>query len=492
MDEKYFAKKIEARWQKKWMESGAFAAGMDDERPKFYQLEMLPYPSGNLHMGHVRNYSAGDALAWYKRLKGFNVLHPIGWDSFGQPAEDAAVKRKVNPREWTEENISIMQGQLQRLGVSYDWQRQMFAHRPEYYKFDQWFFLKMYEMGLAYKKMTQVNWCEHDQATLSNEQASGGLCWRCGNPVTKKDLQQWFLKTTAYSEALLNDMAEIEAGWPQNVIKRQRDWIGRSDGAYVDFPVRTRHVIGQLNSESSRAKVQPPATAGGSDYIRVFTTRIDTIYGGNAVVVAAEHPVIMQHLSEFPEAVLQKIAEIRSDKMDPSDYETEAQKDGVDTGLRAVNPFSGDELPIWIGNYVMMEYGTGAVMSVPAHDERDFEFAKKFDLPIRTVIVSEPTASAEGQFVTENPVNWPPAHAGGSDSAFTDCGILINSGDWSGKTSEDAKREMSNYAKANGFGEPATTYRLRDWGISRQRFWGSPNPIIYCEKCGTVPEKYEN
>ena len=487
MDEKYFAKKIEAKWQKKWLEAGAFTVGVDDERPKFYQLEMLPYPSGNLHMGHVRNYSAGDALAWYKRLKGHNVLHPIGWDSFGQPAEDAAVKRKVNPREWTEENIAIMQGQLQRLGLSYDWHRQMFAHRPEYYKFDQWFFLKMFEMGLAYKKMTQVNWCEHDQATLSNEQASGGLCWRCGNPVTKKDLQQWFLRTTAYAEALLNDIDEIEAGWPQNVLKRQRDWIGRSEGAFVDFKVRVTPL-----SVSSAGETTPEGVTPNENYIRVFTTRIDTIYGANAIVVAAGHPVIMQHLSEFPEAVLQKIAEIRSDKMDPSDYETDAQKDGIDTGLRAINPFSGEELPVWIGNYVMMEYGTGAVMSVPAHDERDFEFAKKFDLPIKTVIVSEPSASAEGQFDSANSTNWPPANAGGSDSAFTDYGVLVDSGEWSGKTSEDAKREMTAYAAEHGFGEAATTYRLRDWGISRQRFWGSPIPIVYCEKCGTVSEKYEN
>jgi leucyl-tRNA synthetase len=455
MDEKYFAKKIEAKWQQKWNDSGAFNADADDDRPKFYQLEMLPYPSGNLHMGHVRNYSAGDALAWYKRLKGFNVLHPIGWDSFGQPAEDAAVKRKVNPHEWTDKNIEIMQGQLQRLGVSYDWRRQMFAHRPEYYKFDQWFFLKMYEMGLAYKKMTQVNWCEHDQATLSNEQASGGLCWRCGNPVTKKDLEQWFLKTTAYTDQLLDDMAEIEAGWPQNVLKRQRDWIGRSQGAYVNFEVRDG--------------------GGQHNHIRVFTTRIDTIYGANAVVVAAEHPVIVEHLSQFPDAVLEKIAQIRSEKMNPTDHETEAAKDGIDTGLKAVNPFSGEELPIWIGNYVMMDYGTGAVMSVPAHDERDFEFAKKFGLPVKTVIVSESGAAAQVE-----------------DKAFTDYGVLINSGDWSGESSEAAISEMTAFAATNGFGEAATTYRLRDWGISRQRFWGSPIPIVYCEKCGTVPERYEN
>src|SRR4051794_39748946 len=287
MDEKYFAKKIEGKWQKRWIESGAFNADIDDERPKFYQLEMLPYPSGNLHMGHVRNYSAGDALAWYKRLKGFNVLHPIGWDSFGQPAEDAAVKRKVNPRDWTDENIKIMQGQLQRLGVSYDWRRQMFARRPEYYKFDQWFFLKMYEMGLADKKITQVNWCAHDQATLSNEQASGGICWRCVNPVTKKDLEQWFLKTTAYTGQLIDDMVEIADGWPQNVLKRQQDWIGRSEGAFIDFKVRScGEALFYCTTDDGDKTV---------DTIRVFTTRIDTIYGANAIVVAAEHPVIQKN-----------------------------------------------------------------------------------------------------------------------------------------------------------------------------------------------------
>ncbi len=310
MDEKYFAKKIESKWQKKWAESKAFEAEIDAEKPKFFQLEMLPYPSGNLHMGHVRNYSAGDALAWYKRLKGFNVLHPIGWDSFGQPAEDAAVKRGVNPREWTEQNIDVMRGQLQHLGISYDWSRQMYAHRPDYYKFDQWFFIKMFEMGLAYKKMTQVNWCEHDQATLSNEQASGGICWRCGNPVTKKDLEQWFLKTTAYADQLIDDMAEIEAGWPGNVIKRQCDWIGRSEGAFVDFEI-----------------------GGTDDRIRVFTTRIDTIYGANAVVVAAEHPVIEAHNGEFPPEIRGKIEEMRAEKLKPADHQVEIEKDGINTGL---------------------------------------------------------------------------------------------------------------------------------------------------------------
>lgn len=464
MDEKYFAKKVEAKWQKKWADSGSFEVTESEDKPKFYQLEMLPYPSGNLHMGHVRNYSVGDAVAWYKRLRGFNVLHPIGWDSFGQPAEDAAVKRGVNPRDWTEENIKAMQGQLQRLGLSYDWSRQMAAHRPEYYKFDQWFFLKMYEMGLAYKKKTQVNWCETDQATLSNEQASGGLCWRCGNPVTKKDLEQWFLKTTAYTDQLLDDMEAIESGWPQNVLKRQQDWIGRSYGAYVDFKVH-----GQDHKPD------------GSGHIRVFTTRIDTIYGANAIVVAAEHPVVVEHLSQLSNEVHAKIQQIKADKMNPTDHETEAEKDGVDTGLKAVNPFSGEELPVWIGNYVMMDYGTGAVMSVPAHDERDFEFAKKFDLPIRQVI-SEPALAHQHSTMQAMTL----------EKAFTEYGVLVHSDSWNGKTTDDAKREMTEWAEKHGFGSGAVTYRLRDWGISRQRFWGSPIPMIYCDDCGIVPEKYEN
>ena len=451
MDEKYFAKKVEAKWQKKWADSKAFETEIDDTHPKFYQLEMLPYPSGNLHMGHVRNYSVGDALAWYKRLKGFNVLHPIGWDSFGQPAEDAAIKRGVNPRTWTEENIETMRGQLMRLGISYAWSRQMYAHRPDFYKFDQWFFLKMLEMGLAYKKQTQVNWCENDQATLSNEQASGGLCWRCGNQVTKKYLEQWFLRTTAYAGDLLDDMAEIESGWPQHVLKRQRDWIGRSEGAFVDFAVK-----------------------GTSDSIKVFTTRIDTIFGANAIVAAAEHPIIKAHRHQFTTAAAAKIDEIIAENLKPAENDEEIEKDGIDTGLRAVNPFSGEELPVWVGNYVMMDYGTGAVMSVPAHDERDFEFAKKFGLRVLPVI--EPV---EGTAADEK-------------LPFTDYGVMFNSGKWDGMTSDEGKQAMAAFAEKEGFGNAAVTYRLRDWGISRQRFWGAPIPIVYCDDCGTVPEKYEN
>ncbi len=477
MDEKYFAKKIEDKWQRIWKESGAFNAESVEELPKFYQLEMLPYPSGNLHMGHVRNYSVGDALAWYKRLRGFNVLHPIGWDSFGQPAEDAAIKRGVNPRDWTENNISHMRGQLQRLGLSYDWRREMAAHRPDYYKFDQWFFLKMLEMGLAYKKKTQVNWCETDKAVLSNEQASGGLCWRCGNAVTKKDLEQWFLKTTAYADQLLDDMAGIEAGWAEKVLKRQRDWIGRSEGAYVDFGLRNADFgFGDVtSSENPQSQIPNPKS------IRVFTTRIDTIYGANAVVVAAEHPVIVANFGLFTDDVKKAIERIRAEKLKVVDHEAEQEKKGVDTGLKAINPFSNEELPVWVGNYVMMEYGTGAVMSVPAHDERDFEFAKKYDLPIRQVI-SEPHMAHEHHSM----------HALALEDPFTDYGVLVHSDYWNGKTSDQAKKEMTHHAEMHGFGEGATTYRLRDWGISRQRFWGSPIPVVYCGDCGVVPEKYEN
>ncbi len=554
MDEKYFPKKVEAKWQKKWAESRAFEVSPDTNKPKFYQLEMLPYPSGNLHMGHVRNYSVGDAVAWYKRLKGFNVLHPIGWDSFGQPAEDAAIKRGVNPRTWTEENITAMQGQMQRLGISYDWSRQMAAHRPEFYKFDQWFFLKMYEMGLAYKRMTKVNWCEHDQATLSNEQASGGLCWRCGNPVTKRDLEQWFLKTTAYADELLDGLDAIESGWPANVIKRQRDWIGRSEGAFVDFRVWSTGFSRPAHEE------EPPkgGTTSGI-HIRIFTTRIDTIYGANAIVVAAEHTIIQSNRDGLSADVIAKIDEIIAENLKPKDREAEIEKDGIDTGLKAVNPFSGEVIPVWVGNYVMMDYGTGAVMSVPGHDERDFDFAKKFGLPIKQVISAESeiqmlktayNEEVEGAYSSREEVlqkiiyginneyerreyrramrdiladskethdsgrsgsvgreSAPasdPKHVHGSSAArtsasnnapevaFTDHGILVNSGEWSGKTSEEAIPAMAEFAKANGFGETAKTFKIRDWGISRQRFWGSPIPIVYCNACGVVPEKYEN
>jgi len=462
MDEKYFPESIEEKWQQHWEQTKAFQVTEDDPRPKFYCLEMLPYPSGFLHMGHVRNYSIGDALAWYKRLQGFNVLHPIGWDSFGQPAEQAAIKRGVNPRDWTEENITHMRGQLKRLGISYDWSREIAAHRPDYYKWDQWFFLKMYERGLAYKKKSPVNWCPREGTVLSNEQSSGGVCWRCGATVEKRDLEQWFLRITEYAEQLVEHMKQIEAGWPEKVLKRQRDWVGRSEGAYIDFAVK----------DSDKK-------------IRVFTTRIDTIFGATAIVLSAEHPLIDELLVASPlkDEVMAFARKVKSEKTARGRAaEEEEQKEGINTGILAINPFSGESVPVWVANYVLIEYGTGAVMSVPAHDERDFEFAQKYSLAIRRVIER---ISHEQESIVHDPLSEDQSIA--MPHAFTDYGILVNSGDWSGKLSHDAVVEMARYAEEHGFGEAAVTYRIRDWGVSRQRFWGAPVPIIYCEKCGTVP-----
>jgi leucyl-tRNA synthetase len=463
MDEKYFPEKVEEKWQKRWDEERAFEARDDDPRPRFYALEMLPYPSGFLHMGHVRNYSIGDALAWYKRLRGFNVLHPIGWDSFGQPAEQAAIKRGIQPRDWTEENIAHMRGQMKRLGVSYDWSREIAAHRPDYYKWDQWFFLQMLERGLAYKRTSSVNWCPKEETVLSNEQSSGGICWRCGTAVTKKEIEQWFLRTTKYAEELVAGIAEIESGWPEKVIKRQRDWVGRSEGAYIDFKVKDR-----------------------DDRIRVFTTRIDTIFGATAIVIAAEHPLLSQLLeaSALKDEVMSFAETVKHARaIKTADAAEEEEKLGINTGQVAINPFNGELLPIWVANYVLMDYGAGAVMSVPAHDERDFEFAQKYTLPVRQVIAP----------IVHGQQNEPVVTAPGGDQsmemkdAFTEYGVLVNSGEWSGKLSTEAMREMAAYAAGKNFGGPAVTYRLRDWGISRQRFWGAPIPVVYCDNCGMVP-----
>ncbi|MBA3567772.1 MAG: leucine--tRNA ligase [Pyrinomonadaceae bacterium] len=467
MDEKYFPEVIEKKWQQRWDEGRVFEVSNDDPRPKFYCLEMLPYPSGFLHMGHVRNYSIGDALAWYKRLQGFKVLHPIGWDSFGQPAEQAAIKRGVNPRAWTEEHIAHMRGQLKHLGISYDWSREIAAHRPDYYKWDQWFFLKMFERGLAYKKQSPVNWCPKEGTVLSNEQSSGGVCWRCGAAVEKRDLEQWFLRITEYAEQLVGQIEQIEATWPEKVLKRQRDWVGRSEGAYIDYAVK----------DSDKK-------------IRVFTTRIDTIFGATAIILAPDHPLIaelLEHsaLKSDVQKFAEKVAAARARRADPTEEEV---KEGLNTGVLAINPFGGENIPVWVANYVLMDYGTGAVMSVPAHDERDFEFAQKYSLPIRQVIAPV----SHGQPAAE------PVSKTGTDQsaemhrAFTDYGVLINSGEWGGKLSQMAIHEMAQYAEQHKFGGGAVTYRLRDWGVSRQRFWGAPVPIINCEHCGAVAVPFED
>ena len=424
------------------------------KRRSFIVSRCLPYPSGRLHMGHVRNYSIGDAISWYKRLLGFNVIHPIGWDSFGQPAEQAAIKKGVNPRDWTEDNIDQMRSQLKGLGIGYDWEREIAAHRPDYYKFDQWFFLKMLEMDLAYRKDSEVNWCPKCETTLSNEQASGGICWRCGAAVEKQSRPQWFVRITKYAGELLDDMAEIEKGWPERVLTMQKNWVGRSKGAQIRFPV-----VGHEDSE-----------------IEVFTTRIDTIFGVNALVVAPDHPFVVANADGLSNEVSEKIAEIKEEQAKPVDYGEEVEKAGIATGFFAINPFSGEEVPIWIGNYVLMSYGTGAVMSVPGHDERDHEFAKKYGLPIKQVISSEKDLNSD-----EEP-----------DEAFTDYGFLVDSGEWTGQKSAEAISNMSKHVEEIGKGQQATTYRLRDWGISRQRFWGAPIPIVYCDSCGTVPVDFED
>lgn len=467
MDEKYFPEVIEKKWQQRWDEGRVFEVSNDDPRPKFYCLEMLPYPSGFLHMGHVRNYSIGDALAWYKRLQGFNVLHPIGWDSFGQPAEQAAIKRGVNPRAWTEENIAHMRGQLKRLGISYDWSREIAAHRPDYYKWDQWFFLKMFERGLAYKRQSPVNWCPKEGTVLSNEQSSGGVCWRCGAEVEKRNLEQWFLRITQYAEQLVGQIEQIEATWPEKVLKRQRDWVGRSEGAYIDFAVK----------DSDKK-------------IRVFTTRIDTIFGATAIILAPDHPLIAELLehSALKSDVQKFAAKVAAARDRRADAMEEEVKEGLNTGVLAINPFSGEHIPVWVANYVLMDYGTGAVMSVPAHDERDFEFAQKYSLPIRQVIApvshGQPAAEPVSKTGTDQSAEM--------HQAFTEYGVLINSGEWGGKLSEVAIREMTQYAEQHKFGGGAVTYRLRDWGVSRQRFWGAPVPIINCEQCGAVAVPYED
>jgi len=458
MDEKYFAEKIEEKWQRRWEESGAFEVETDAARKKhFYCLEMLPYPSGFLHMGHVRNYSIGDALAWFKRLQGFNVLHPMGWDSFGQPAEQAAIKRGIMPREWTDANIEHMRAQFKRMGFSFDWRREIAAHKPEFYKWDQWFFLKMLERGLAYKKVSPVNWCPKEETVLSNEQSSGGVCWRCGAAVEKRDIEQWFFRITRYAEQLLDDMREIEQGWPERVLTMQRNWIGRSEGAYIDFQIKD-----------------------SDEHVRVFTTRVDTIYGANAIVVAVDHPLIEK--SPLREDVRRFAERVRATRMQAREPGGDEEKEGINTGLFALNPFSGEQISVWAANYVLSEYGTGAVMSVPAHDERDFEFAQKYSLPIRRVIER---ISHDQPQIDHDPASEDQSVA--MNEAFTDYGILVSSGDWSGKLSEDAKREMAEFAESRGFGERAVTYRLRDWGVSRQRFWGAPIPVIYCERDGVVP-----
>ncbi len=444
---------VEAKWQKIWQEQNAFhAQDGDASRPKYYLLEMLPYPSGTLHMGHMRNYTIGDAVARFKRMCGFNVLHPIGWDAFGLPAENAAIKRGTPPREWTNANIAQMKAVCQRFGFSYDWDREISTCEPEYYRWNQWFFLRMLEKGLAYRRRSRVNWCPQCQTVLANEQVIDGFCWQHDTmPVEAKEIEQWFLRITQYADALLDGIDELEGGWPERVLIQQRNWIGKSKGARVRFDVSKIDSLG----------------------LEVFTTRIDTIYGVSALLIAAGHPQLPKLLEGVPggAAMEAQLKTILSKSTRAADIAT-AEKEGFFTGRFAVNPFSGDLVPIWVANFVLAEYGTGAVMCVPAHDQRDYEFAEKYHLPVKVVI---------------QPLQGPPLRADRMSEAFTEYGRLADSGPYTGLTSEAALEKMPADAKAKGFGEPQTTYRLKDWGISRQRYWGTPIPVVYCEKDGIVP-----
>jgi leucyl-tRNA synthetase len=450
----YDPQKIEAKWQKRWAEARVFESEVDSSKPKYYVLEMLPYPSGTMHMGHMRNYAIGDVVARVKRMRGFNVLHPMGWDAFGLPAENAAIKNNTHPREWTNKNIAQFQRVLRRFGFSYDWRREISTCEPEYYRWNQWFFLRMLERGLAYRKMSRVNWCPKCCTVLANEQViNGGYCWRHEDTlVESREIEQWFLKTTAYEDQLLDDLKELEGRWPERVILMQRNWIGKSQGAKVKVAV---------------------ADLAGIEPIEIFTTRIDTIYGATAMILAPGHPLVPKLLDASP---VRAEAEAKLTKMRRISVKTEdlatMEKEGFFTGRYAVNPFSGEKVAIWVANFVLMEYGTGAIMAVPAHDQRDFEFCRKYGLPVRVAV---------------QPLLGPPLKEDALIEPFTEYGCSFNSGPFSGLSSEDAIQKMILDAEARAFGKRETIFRLKDWGISRQRYWGTPIPVVYCPKDGMVP-----
>jgi len=451
MYEKYVAQDIEKKWQTYWEESGVFKTEYDPSKEKYYVLEMFPYPSGNLHMGHVRNYSIGDVVARFKKMRGFNVLHPMGWDAFGMPAENAAIKNGVSPKDWTLDNIANMTRQQKELGLSYDWGREVATCKEDYYRWTQWIFQQFYKKGLAYKKEAKVNWCEHDHTVLANEQVIDGKCWRCDNDVVKKDLKQWFFKITDYADRLLDDLDTLDQ-WPDRVKAMQRNWIGRSEGTQFAFYV---------------PKIDKS--------FEVYTTRVDTLFGVSYVVLAPEHPYVKELIQDASNKVeLEAFIETLRNQSDIERTSTEAEKVGMFTGSYATHPITGKEVPIWIANYVLADYGTGAVMGVPAHDERDYAFAKKYDLPVNWVIQN---AAQDLDFAS-------------LDTAFTEDGILVNSGDFNGKTSEEARQALGDYFTEQGTGRKTVNFRLRDWLISRQRYWGCPIPVVYCEKCGEqlVPE----
>jgi leucyl-tRNA synthetase len=448
MEPRYQPKDIEQKWQKFWEENKSFQASEEQGKPKYYVLEMFPYPSGRIHMGHVRNYSIGDVVARYKRMRGYNVLHPMGWDAFGLPAENAAIEREIHPEKWTQENILYMKAQLKRMGLSYDWSREIATCQPDYYRWNQWIFLQFYERGLAYKKSSLVNWCPSCETVLANEQVIEGLCWRCESIVTQKELDQWFFRITEYAEELLRDLERLP-GWPEKVLVMQRNWIGKSIGAEIIFPL-----------------------VGRAEPLRVFTTRPDTVFGATFISLAIEHPLALK-LSEGlsqEDAVREFISTIQQQKSTGHGDE-DGEKEGVFTGAYCTNPFTGENIPVYLANFVLMEYGTGAVMAVPAHDQRDFEFARKYGLPIRVVI--QPAGSIlRAEDLTE---------------AYVDEGVMVNSGAFSGLGNIDGKEKIAEHLEKERWGKKTIRYRLRDWGVSRQRYWGTPIPIIYCDGCGVMP-----
>jgi leucyl-tRNA synthetase len=434
---------VETRWQRRWREAKTFEVTEDPSRPKFYCLEMLPYPSGDIHVGHVRNYCIGDVVARYKRMRGHNVLHPIGWDALGLPAENAAIQRGVHPEKWTRENIAGMKQQLQRLGFSYPWSREIATCDPEYYRWNQWFFLRMLERDIAYRKKAAVNWCPSCRTVLANEQAEGGECWRCHSRVEERELDQWFLRITAYQDELLDDMEELSA-WPERVLVQQRNWVGRSPGVELEFPLEEG----------------PP--------LRVFTTRVDTVYGATFMVLAPEHPRVEGLLAS--DEARAAVARLRGQDR-RARQAGQIEKEGVFTGRYARNPLSGERIPVWVGNFVLMGYGTGAIMAVPAHDERDFEFARKYGIPVRVVIQPD-GGGLRGETLP---------------AAYDGPGRLAESGEWSGLECDEAVRRLTEHVQAKGLGRGAVSYRLKDWLVSRQRYWGTPIPVVYCDKDGMVP-----
>jgi leucyl-tRNA synthetase len=455
--QRYDPEHVETTWQRNWKESDAFKTKADPEKPKYYVLEMFPYPSGRIHMGHVRNYSIGDVVARYKRMQGYNVLHPMGWDAFGMPAENAAIKNNIHPAKWTYENIDYMRTQLQRLGYSYDWERELATCDPEYYRWEQLFFLTFYENDLVYRKKASQNWCPSCNTVLANEQVIDNLCWRCDSQVEQKELDQWFLRITKYADELLEWLEKMEAHWPERVISMQRNWIGKSVGARITFPLE-----------------QP---AGSDTGITVFTTRQDTVFGATFMTLAPEHPLVEKLIQGKPQEAEVRAFVQRVAGMDKSVRTAEDMvKEGAFTGAFCINPLSGEKMPIWVGNFVLMEYGTGAVMAVPAHDHRDFEFARKYDLPVKVVIQPK-----DGGL-----------DAATMQQAYPDDGFMADSGQFNGLSVAEGKEKVADHLQETGTGERAVHYRLRDWNISRQRYWGAPIPILWCDSCGVVPEKPEN